>query len=155
MQAGGGSGGSEKLGEGGRTGCLHCVPPTSYCTLPPSTEVSGPLWAIALLWNSFSGIFRDERSSTPGAASLDGGLGPSLSDTDPQPMCPALCVELLSASRGRPRHAPSLPSSEVRAADGAKRVTDKTQPSVQGQPGSWRQPRVWDAETRSPGPAAA
>lgn len=59
------------------------------------------LWGMALLWNSFSGIFHDERSSTPGAASLEGGLGPSLSDMDPQFTCPALCVELLSASRGR------------------------------------------------------
>lgn len=134
---------------------LHCVPPTSYCTLPPSMEVSGTLWGMALLWNSFSGIFRDERSSTPGAASLEGGLGPSLSDTDPQLTRPALCVELLSASRGCPRYAPSVPSSEVRATDGGKRVTDKTQPSFQGQPGSRWQPRVWDSETRSPGPAAA
>lgn len=39
-------------------------------------EVSGTLWGMALLWNSFSGIFHDERSSTPGAASLEGVWAP-------------------------------------------------------------------------------
>lgn len=116
-----GGGNSRKLRGGGRTGPLYCIivpspPQPPSHSAPFHRGLRSPLGHDIAL--ECPGIFPDGHSRTLGAGIHTGGLGPSLSDTDPQPTRSALCVELLSVFRGclgEPcPSAPATPNSEVR-----------------------------------------